>query len=669
MALLSASNLSKSFGPVDIFQGITLSVPHGARIAIVGPNGVGKSTLLRILLGIEEASSGTVQRARNFKTGYLPQEASLTGKATLWEICLEALEDLRIKESELADLEAAMANPDQANEALERYGKLQREFEIQGGYTYETRIRMVLSGLGFDASYFTRPIPQLSGGQRTRAYLAKLLLSAPDLLILDEPTNHLDIAAVEWLEGYMSQWEGATLLVSHDRYFLDKVVDHIWEMSQNGIEVYRGTYTAYVQQRQERWDLRQQIFETEVSRLEKELDYIKRNISGQNVSQAKGKLKRLSREVLAIEKLGTEAVRTQQWLEISSQIETSNHPLGVAEVERRIRSLHGPSNRTPHLGLNLKASQRSGDLVLRTRNLAVGYADEGKPLFNAPDLLLKRGECAAVIGPNGAGKTTFLKTLLDQLPPLEGELILGASLNIAYFAQAHEGLIPELTLMDEIQQAAPQLLPAEIRNYLARYMFTGEEVYKKVEVLSGGERGRLALAKLSLTNANLLLLDEPTNHLDIPSQEILQESMAHYQGTILLVSHDRYLIDALATQIWEILPDQAYLQIFDGTYTQYREYLEAKDATQAAKIALLPKNSRNRWRERLLSGKEERQRQQRLSEVEALIAGLEEHLALVTNRLEKPPTDPIKVQRLGQDYLRLQNQIDELMQEWELLNE
>jgi len=669
MALLSASNLSKSFGPVDLFQGITLSVPHGARIAIVGPNGVGKSTLLRILLGLEEASSGTVQRARNFKTGYLPQEASLTGKATLWEVCLEAMEELRIKESELADLEAAMANPEQAEEALERYGKLQREFENQGGYTYETRIRMVLSGLGFDASDFTRPIPQLSGGQRTRAYLAKLLLSNPDLLILDEPTNHLDIAAVEWLEGYMSQWEGATLLVSHDRYFLDKVVDHIWEMSKNGIEVYRGTYTAYVQQRQDRWDLRQQNFETEVSRLEKELDYIKRNISGQNVSQAKGKLKRLSREVQAIEKLGTEAVQTQQWMEISSQIETSNHPLGVVEVERRIRSLHGPSNRPPHLGLNLKASQRSGDLVLRTRNLAVGYADEGKPLFTAPDLLLKRGECAAVIGPNGAGKTTFLKTLLDQTPPLEGELILGASLNIAYFAQAHEGLMPELTLMEEIEQASPQMLPAEIRNYLARYMFTGEEVYKKVAVLSGGERGRLALAKLSLTNANLLLLDEPTNHLDIPSQEILQEALATYQGTILLVSHDRYLIDALATQIWEILPDQAFLQIFDGTYTQYREYLEAKDATQAAKIAIIPRTRGNGWRERSLTGKEDRQRQKRLSEVEALIAGLEEHLAVVTSRLEKPPSDPGKVQRLGQDYLRLQNQIDELMQEWELLNE
>lgn len=669
MALLSAINLSKSFGQLDLFHGITLSIPHAARIAIVGPNGVGKTTLIRILLGLEEASGGVVQRARNFKTGYLPQEASLTSNATLWEACQEEVEDLRRQETTLAELETAMADPSLAEDALEKYGKLQREFENAGGYTYETRIRLVLSGLGFDTGDFKRPISQLSGGQRTRAYLAKLLLSNPDILILDEPTNHLDISAVEWLESYLSQWEGATLLVSHDRYFLDKVVDHIWEMSPNGIEIYRGNYSSYVQQRQQRWELRQQIFEAEYSRLVKELEYIKRNIAGQNTSQAKGRLRRLSREVQAIEKLGSEAVQSQNWLEISNQIEISNHPLNVAEVERRIKGLRGPVNRPPHLGLNLKSSQRSGDLVLRTRNLAVGFVDEGKALFHTPDLLLKRGECAAVIGPNGAGKTTFLKTLLDQLPPLEGELILGASLNIAYFAQAHEGLAPELTLMEEIANAVPQMLPSEIRDYLARYMFTGDEVYKKVAVLSGGERGRLALAKLSLSNANLLLLDEPTNHLDIPSQEILQETLANYQGTILLVSHDRYLIDALASQIWEILPNQSFLQIFIGTYTQYREYLEAKDLAQTAKIELTHKSNRGSWQNQSNTSKEGRQRQRRLSEVEGLISTLEEHLALISRRLENPPADPVRVQRLGQDYLDLQNQIEELMQEWELLHD
>ncbi len=667
MSILSTSGLAKSFGAHDLFSGVSLSIPQRARIAIVGPNGVGKTTLLRILIGLEEPSAGSLQKARNLSVGYLPQEAGLTGKHSLWQECLSALSELRKMEAELARLEAAMSDANQAEAALERYGKLQEEFERRGGYTYETRIRQTLSGLGFDSSDYNRPLYQLSGGQRTRALLARLLLSDPDLLVLDEPTNHLDIQAVEWLEGYLSQWEGAALIVSHDRYFLDKVVDHIWEMRQAGLEIYRGNYSAYVQQRQVRWDLRQQIYETEKARLEKDLDYVKRNISGQNTSQAKGRLRRLSRQVQAIERLGFEAVQSQSWAEISDQVDISAHPLNVADVERRIHALRGPSNRPPHLHINLKASQRSGDLVLRTRELAIGYPDEGQPLFHAPDLLLKRGECAAVIGPNGAGKTTFLKTLLGQIPPLAGEIILGASLEVGYFAQAHEDLDPERTLMEEIEVVAPHLLPANIRDYLARFLFTGEEVFKQVALLSGGERGRLALAKLSLTSANLLLLDEPTNHLDIPSQEILQEVLADYQGTILLVSHDRYLIDALGTQVWEIMPDQASMQIFEGTYTQYADSIRKE--LQERQLAELATRATSRQATTPLSSTaEERRRRTRLKEVEETIAALEIELVTLSRKLERPPSDPAKVQRLGQDYVRLQSEIDKLMQEWENLN-
>jgi len=293
MALLTASQLSKSYGPDDIFSGVTLSVPYKARIAIVGPNGIGKTTLLRLLMGIEEPSSGQIRRARKISIGYLPQEASLHGEHSLWQECLSAVGELRAMEARLAEMESAMSDPQQAGELLERYGALQQEFELLGGYTYETRIRQTLTGLGFDKIDFHRPLGQLSGGQRTRALLARLLLSKPDLLVLDEPTNHLDIKAVEWLEGYLSKWEGAALLVSHDRYFLDRVVDHIWEMTPSGLETYRGNYSAYLVHRQERWDLSQQIYESERARLEKELDYIKRNIAGQNTTQAKGKLRRL----------------------------------------------------------------------------------------------------------------------------------------------------------------------------------------------------------------------------------------------------------------------------------------------------------------------------------------------------------------------------------------
>jgi ATP-binding cassette subfamily F protein 3 len=663
MSLITATDLGKSYGSTDIFSGVTLSIPPGGRIAIVGPNGIGKTTLLRILLGLEEASAGTLQRARGLRVGYLPQEAMLSGAHSLWEECLKPLASLLELEAELRRLEAAMSDADQAQAALQRYGALQHEFERRGGYTYEARIRQTLSGLGFDADDYHRPIPQLSGGQRTRAVLARLLLSDPDLLILDEPTNHLDIQAVEWLEGYLSQWSGAALIVSHDRYFLDRVVDHIWEMSRTGIELYRGNYSAYVQTRQERWDLRQQSFAAEKERLLKDMDYVKRNISGQNTIQAKGRLRRLSRIVEAIESLGYEAVQGKSWAKIVGEADVSTHTMNAEEVERRIRALRGPSHRPPRLHLNLKASPRSGDLVLRTYDVDIGYADEGRPLFHVPDLVFKRTECAALIGPNGAGKTTFLRTILGTLPPLAGEVLLGASLDIAYFAQAHEGLAAENTLVQEIESVAPNMLLADIRDLLARFLFSGDDAFRKVETLSGGERGRLALAKLSLTSANLLLLDEPTNHLDIPSQEILQEVLAEYQGTILLVSHDRYLIDAIGTQIWEIASGEASLRVFQGTYSQYKVWLEAQRAAQEQGKPAEP------TRKPTATGvsAEEKRRRQRLKEVEKQIEDLEGELAILGAQLESPPEDAARVQKLGREYVKVQGELDHLMQTWESL--
>jgi ATP-binding cassette, subfamily F, member 3 len=667
MSLLFAQNLSKSFGPDDIFSAISLSIPNKARIAIVGPNGIGKTTLLRILVGQEEPTSGSVQKTSKIKIGYLPQEAVLTATHTLWDECLKAMADLLELEEKLSKLELAMADPDQVDQAIERYGRLQEEFERRGGYMYETRIQQTLTGLGFSERDYHRPIPQLSGGQRTRALLARLLLSDPNLLVLDEPTNHLDIEAVEWLEGYLSQWEGAALIVSHDRYFLDRVADHIWEMKGIGLEIYHGNYSAYLQQRQERWELSQNIYESEKSRLLKELDYIKRNIAGQNTRQAKGKLRRLSREIQAIEQLGFNVLQSNTWSQISQDIEISSHPLGVAELEHRIRSLHRPSERPLNLSLQLKTDTRSGDLVLRTKDLEIGYADEGKPLFLSPDLILRRGECAAVIGPNGAGKTTFLKTLLGQIDPLNGEVNLGASLKIGYFAQAHEDLQPENNLVQEIQIVAPNILVHEIRDYLARFLFRGEDVYKQVSTLSGGERGRLALAKLSLAKANLLLLDEPSNHLDIPSQEILQEVLFHYQGTILLVSHDRYLIDALGTQIWEIDPHKSILEVFEGTYTQYHEFLESQENLEK------PKQDNNQQGQSIKNPKKtnfnEHQIKIRREDIEKQIAKLENDLAILGKQLENPPSDTKEIQNLGHAYMQTQNTLDTLIHEWDQLTD
>ena len=474
-----------------------------------------------------------------------------------------------------------------------------------------------------------RPMTQLSGGQRTRALLAQLLLSNPDLLLLDEPTNHLDIASIEWLESYLRDWDGAALIVSHDRYFLDQVVTTVWEMTP-ALEIYRGNYSAYLQQRSERYERQLADYKAQQAFIEKEEDYIRRNIAGQNTRQAQGRRKRLERMLL------------------ESKI---TPPAGT----RRIK-------------LDLEAKGRSGDLVIQSEALSIGYHDEGRPLFSVPDVVLLRGELAAILGPNGAGKTTFLKTLLGIIPAYDGVVKLGASLKIGYFAQAHENLHPKWTLMEEIEAVSPGMLPAEIRNYLARFLFTEDDVFKQVEMLSGGERGRLALACLALQGANLLLLDEPTNHLDLPSQEILESMLADYNGTILLVSHDRYLIDALATQVWEVLPQAQRLRVFKGSYSEYRSALQA-EAVPASESK--PKqNERSREDSTRSNGKnrlstnEARKRLNRLQKLEDEITELEEKLAAISRQFELGNLDASKAQKLSQEYLLIQKQMDEKLDLW-----
>ncbi len=670
MSLVTTYNLAKSFDPVDIFTGLTLSIPHGARVALVGPNGIGKTTLLRIIADREPPSTGEVHRARGLTMGYLPQESVLESNRTLWEECLLPFSAVQSQEAELARLEAQMGDAKHADETdiLERYGALQEKFDLAGGYTFETRIRQVLTGLGFADDEFHMPLEHLSGGQRTRALLARLLLEAPQLLVLDEPTNHLDIQAIEWLESYLKDWDGAALIVSHDRYFLNKVCNHIWEMSPAGFETYRGNYTHYLQQRLDRWERRSKTFEAERLRLEKELDYIKRNIAGQNVSSAKGRLKRLSRQLQAIEQIGLDAMQGKTWSEISEDVITTKSIMSVDQAHASIKSLQNPLRRPEQLKLDLNARKRSGELVLRTYDLEVGYP--GNHLFSAPDIILRRLECAALIGPNGAGKTTFLKTILGQLPPLSGEVDQGASLDIGYFAQAHEDLNPENTLVQEIESVRPNMFVAEIRNYLARYLFTRDDVFKTVSVLSGGERGRLALAKLALSDANFLLLDEPTNHLDIPAQEVLQAVLDEFKGTTILVSHDRYLIDALGTQIWEIDKDGTSLNVFRGTYSEYRANNEKGDASDSLGVGSAltqgdayreARSAKNRQQA------QKRRRQKRIKEIEQRVEDLELLMADISQQLTNPPEDSADVQRLGDDYVEIQNEMHALIAEWEQL--
>ena len=669
MSLITVSSLAKSYGPTDIFSGVSFSVVKGARMAIVGPNGIGKTSLMRILVGVDEPTSGTVSRTRGVRIGYLSQEADFQMTGTIWSACESVFAHFKDEQEELHRLEGLMSDPAQLEEVMDRYGKLQEEFERRGGYTYMTKIRQVLTGLGFSEADYQLDLDHLSGGQRTRGFLARLLLEDPDLLLLDEPTNHLDIAAVEWLEGYLSQWEGAAIIISHDRFFLDKASNAILEMFPGATENYRGNYSAYLKQRVERMARRQEVFDSEKEKLQKEMEYIRKNVAGQNVLQAKGKLKRLSRIIQAIEQIGMEAALKQKWSETAGEISVTMSILGVDEAGRRINALQSPVRQLPNLHLRLNQAGRSGDMVIRTENLKVGFSD--KFLFRSPNIDLRRGDCAALIGPNGAGKSTFLKTILGQIPPLAGEVTLGESLHIGYFAQAHESLDPNKSVIDEIMYTTGWL-PQKAREYLGKYLFSGDDAFKMVSMLSGGERGRLALAKLALQDTNLLLLDEPTNHLDIPSQEILEAVLDDYQGTILLVTHDRYLVDAIATQIWEIDTDESHLMIFKGIYSELREEREKdlarRSTAQVEREAAVVKPQKNEApKVKSANTKEEKQRITKMQKVEKKIAELESQLAQVGEKLAHPSKDAGEVIKLAKDYDRVQKEMDVILAEWETL--
>ena len=415
MALLTAHNIGQAFGAFDVFTGVSGSIPDGGKVGLVGPNGVGKTTLLLILAGLAQPSAGSIHIAKGTRLGYLPQEAAqaFAGQENnVFEEMQTVFDSLREDEANLRQMEQQMADGDHSEELMASYSQLQERFEHAGGYDYQLRIRQVLTGLGFAEEDWQMPLPHLSGGQKTRLLLGRLLLEKPDLLIMDEPTNHLDVAAIEWLEGMLKTWDGAILVVSHDRYFLDRVVTVIWEMNRSGMEHYRGNYSAYVQQRQERWQQQIQAYEDFQQHIEKEMDFIRRNIAGQRTQMAQGKLSRLAREVTAVSIGGLSALgmlNSKGWLQTDQHYGiTRNGRLAttVGELQQQIGELRPPI-RPSTLRLHLDTQQRSGELVLRSKDLTIGYP--GNVLFESEDIELRRLECAALIGPNGAGKTTSSK--------------------------------------------------------------------------------------------------------------------------------------------------------------------------------------------------------------------------------------------------------------------
>jgi ATP-binding cassette subfamily F protein 3 len=641
MSLLVARQLGKAYGALDVFGDVDLRVEAGDRIGLVGSNGAGKTTLLRILAGVEAASAGAVHRKRGLTVGYLPQDPPPAGQSTLREAMEGVFVALRAQGVALADLEHELAAAAQVQDAspaaaehyrelLQDYGLAQTEYEVVGGYTYETHIRQVLGGLGFNEAEHDKPLAHLSGGERTRALLAQLLLQAPDLLLLDEPTNHLDLEAVEWLEETLLRWRGALVVVAHDRYFLDKVATRIWDMDFGRLETYRGNYTAYHLQREARRARQVRQWEEQQEFVEKTEEFIRRNLAGQRTREAQGRRTRLKRF------LRDEAIE---------------RPL----ASRQIR-------------LGLTTQIRSGDLVLATKDLVVGY---DQPLFASPDLEVRRGDCVALIGPNGAGKTTLLRTILGRIPPLEGKIRFGASVEVGYLAQAQAGLQPEQSVLDAILEVR-NLPIGQARSFLGQFLFSGDEVYRPIGTLSGGQRSRVALARLTLQGANFLLLDEPTNHLDLDSQEILEEVLREFPGTVLLVSHDRYLVQALATHVWRVAGEE--LRAYKGNYEEYLRQREAEQAprveSETVQTPAGADNGRDEDRERAREERRLRKAAEKQAEqaaiIESRITALEETLAGLSAELEGASLagDVGRVQALGTRYASIEAELSEMLSEW-----
>jgi ATP-binding cassette, subfamily F, member 3 len=533
--LFRLSEVHKSYGTQDVLRGVSLQVNPGEHVGLVGRNGSGKTTIFRLINNEEPPDRGDVVRARGVKLGLLAQHIHFEPGSTVHESALAAFGHLQQIEHEMHELEHRMAEAAvDLEQVLERYSDLQHQFEREGGFAYAAKAESILQGLGFDRSTWSMETEKLSGGQQNRLGLVRLLLAEPDLLLLDEPTNHLDVNAVEWLEEFLQSYQAGFVIISHDRYFLDRTCRRIIELENGRATSYTGNYSDYLVEREERREAQQRAYDNQQQLIAKTEEFIRRNLAGQKTKQAKSRRKMLEK----LERV--DAVRGDQ----------SSGDFRLQKIER------------------------TGNHVLTVDETSIGYDD----LVLARDIsfVIRRGECLGIIGPNGSGKTTFLKTVLKKIPALAGEIRWGTKVQIGYYAQQLEDLDERNEIIMELRRvAAPGATAGELRSFLAKFLFTGDDVYKHVRDLSGGEKGRLALAKLIYSRVNVLVLDEPTNHLDIPSREALEEALDAYEGTILTISHDRYFLDRVATQILA-LDNEGNAVHYNGDYTEYHDWRAAR---------------------------------------------------------------------------------------------
>ena len=634
--ILNATNISKSFGSNEIIKDATFLVNEHEKVAIVGVNGAGKTTLLKILTGEESADSGSITLAKDAKLGYLRQINNVDSALSIIDELYTVIEPILNMEKRMSQMQEDMKHltGSELEELYSSYTALTHSYELMDGYAAKSRVVGILKGLGFEEIDFDRKINTLSGGQKTRVFLAKLLLEEPDIILLDEPTNHLDLRSIEWLESYLLNYKGAVIIVSHDRYFLDKIVSKVIDIENGNVQMYLGNYTDFSNKKQMLLDAKMK-------------EYLNQQQEIKHQESVITKLKQFNRE-----KSIKRAESRQKQLE-------------------KIERVEAPQTYSENMRLSLDISKESGKDVLTVQNLSKSF--DHKKLFWDINFEIKRGERVAIIGDNGTGKTTLLKIINGLLEPDTGEVIYGSNVSVAYYDQEHQVLHMDKTLFDELSDTYPEMTNTQIRNILAAFLFTGEDVYKKIADLSGGERGRVSLVKLMLSKANFLLLDEPTNHLDIVSKDVLENALTNFPGTVCYVSHDRYFINKTVTRILDLTENR--LLNYIGNYDYYIEKREAVEEaanltnTEQAEKPADVSESKKEWIDNKTVQAQKKKVKNALNKCEKEISEIEDKLQAVDEEFANPEnaSNVGKLMELQKQKEALEKRLDKLMEDWEEL--
>lgn len=631
MIILQANKIERSFAGDVLFENINLQVDERDRIVLVGKNGAGKSTLLKILVGEEEPTSGEINKKKDISLSYLAQDSRFESENTIYDEMLHVFDDLRSTEKQLRQMELEMGEKTGADldKLMSDYDRLSEEFRQAGGFTFEADIRAILNGFKFDESMWQMKIAELSGGQNTRLALAKMLLEKPNLLILDEPTNHLDIETIAWLENYLVNYSGALIIVSHDRYFLDKVATITLDLTKHSLDRYVGNYSSFVEQKEQMLVTEAKNYEKQQKEIAALEDFVNRNlVRASTTKRAQSRRKQLEK------------------------------------MER----LDKPEAGTKSANMTFHSDKTSGNIVLTVENAAIGY--DGEILSEPINLDLRKMNAVAIVGPNGIGKTTFIKSVVDQIPFIKGEKRFGANVEVGYYDQTQSKLTPSNTVLDELWNDFRLTPEVEIRNRLGAFLFSGDDVKKSVGMLSGGEKARLLLAKLSMENNNFLILDEPTNHLDIDSKEVLENALIDFDGTLLFVSHDRYFINRVATQVLELSENGSTLYL--GDYDYYVNKKAELEATQMQEVLLTNQEKESAsaidYQTQKESQKELRKMMRQIENLETEIEELETQSQAISEQMLET-NDAEKLMELQVELDKISHRQEEAMLEWEELSE